>query len=368
MKKIKAIIIITIIIIVISVLYININNIYNVSYNIKLLLYGEPIDENTGLINNEFFNLDSNNPEIVAKGFNDAITYASSNNIEYLKLNKGEYIISDTIYLKSNICLDLNGSTIIYATNDKTSYSLLRINNENNIDIRNGKLIGDKESHNYGNTPSTHEWGMGIRIHAGKNINISNLNISNMTGDGIYISQYGNENENLNNSENIKINNCIINRNRRQGISIISGENIDIFNNAIYCIEGTNPQSGIDLESNYDYEKINNINIYNNVFYDFNNKVAIILYSKVYNVNIFDNTIDGSISIYEIIEKINIENNKLNNGKIYTNLNSSDCDKILNYIYIMNNEFNNYEVLTSNQVKHLNVYGNINTEGYGKNE
>ena len=246
----KVFIIILIILLLLGILLISKNK-QIISYNIRYLLYGNPVDEE-GLINNDFFDLNSNNSIEVAQGFNELIEYACKNNISYLKLNKGEYIIGDTIFLKSNICLDLNGSTIRYDKNSKTSYSLIRINNENNIEIINGKLEGDQDVHDYNSIESTHEWGMGIRIHAGKNVNICNLDISNMTGDGIYISQFNSSETILNNSENITINNCVIHNNRRQGISIISGENIEIVNNEIHSIKGTNPQSGIDLEANYD--------------------------------------------------------------------------------------------------------------------
>lgn len=333
----------------------------NITFQIKTLLFGNPIDYDTGLINNEFFNLNSSNSLTVAKGFNDAIEYANKNNISYIKLNENEYTIGDTIYLKSNICLDLNGSIIRYETNNKDVYSLIRINNESNIKIINGILIGDKDTHDYETINSTHEWGMGIRIHAGRNIYISNLSISNMTGDGIYISEAGYQNGILDNSSDIEINNCKISENRRQGISIISGENIEIYNNEIYSIKGTNPQVGIDLEANHNYEKIDNIKIYNNIFYDFNSKVAILLYSQAYNVDIVGNVINGSMSIYEIKGILSIENNNLKNGKIYTNLNSQNTSKILNEIHIKNNYLYNYDIVESNQVKKFEISNNINS-------
>ena len=347
-----------IIILLFIVLLLSLMNRKIISYKLRHLLYGDPIND-SGLINNNFFNLNSNNPTNVTKGFNELFEYASKNNISYLKLSRGEYTINDTIYLKSSICFDLNGSTIKYEKNSKTSYSLIRINNETNIAIINGKLLGDRDVHDYDSIESTHEWGMGIRVHAGKNINISNLDISNMTGDGIYISQFNSSNEILNNSDNIKISNCVIHNNRRQGISIISGENIEIYNNAIYNIEGTNPQAGIDLEANYDYEKIDNIIIHNNIFYYFNKTVAIILYRQAYNVSIYENEIDGTISVYEIKETLQIENNELRNGRIYTNLNPEDTKKVLNEIYIKNNKFYNFAIIPSNQVVKLEADGNI---------
>ena len=56
---------------------------------------GEPIDLNTGIINNSYFNIskDGTNSEQTTKGINRAIVYAYRNNIKNIKLEDGTYLI-----------------------------------------------------------------------------------------------------------------------------------------------------------------------------------------------------------------------------------------------------------------------------------
>ena len=239
--------------------------------------------------------------------------------------------------------------------NGETGYEILEINNSENINISNGKIVGDKNNHDY-SIDSTHEWGMGIKILGSTNINIENLEILEMTGDGIYIST-GNDN-----SESISIKNCVIKENRRQGISIISGEKINISDNEIYNIEGTNPQSGIDLEANNKNQKIDQIDIFHNKIYNSASKSAFILHNQIYNVKIRDNILNGNIYIYETKEKTEILNNKLIDGKINAGSTNENSTKIVNNLDILNNELNNYEIEYNDKVNNINIDGNQKTE------
>ena len=238
--------------------------------------------------------------------------------------------------------------------NSSTHYSIFRILNKNNVKVKNGKLRGDRDVHKY-SEGSTHEWGMGIRIEGSKNIEIKNIEIMKMTGDGIYVTR------GLGNSKFVIIQNCVIHENRRQGISIISGENVEISNNEIYNIKGTSPQSGIDLEANYDYQKIDNIYIYNNKLYDFGSR-AIKLYNQIYNVKIESNTIYGSINIEETKEKTEIINNKLIDGIIYAGSIYEDSEKRVNNIDITNNNLYNYRIEYNNKVNNINMEENLVSE------
>ncbi len=100
--------------------------IQRIDYDIKKRLYGDPIDTQSGLINNEFFfiNSEGKNAQQTTKGINEAIIYANKNNIENIKLEKGTYLISGEvddkknsykkkgIILQSNINMDLNRLSI----------------------------------------------------------------------------------------------------------------------------------------------------------------------------------------------------------------------------------------------------------------
>ena len=266
------------------------------------------------------------------------LEYSKDNNINYIKFQKGTYLVNNSVKINSNMEIDLNSSTITMQPNDKTGYTILTISNKENVKIKNGNLIGDKDVHDYVGT-STHQWGMGIYILGAKNIEIENMNISMMTGDGIYIS---NSNDN---SNNIKIKNSLIHDNRRQGISIISGENILIDCNEIYNIDGIPPQAGIDLEANNSKQKIDNIYIRNNKFYNFKDNIAILIFYQIYNVEISNNIIEGDINIYETKMKTDIINNKLFNGNIGISYDKPDNPKVINEINIKDNQYKNYELL-----------------------
>lgn len=321
----KKIIIIIIIIVFVSTICFIINRENEVNelyYYIKKQFYGEPINLETGLINNNFFQISKEGKDATKtrKGINEAIKYASEHNIGYIKLEKGKYLVDTFIYeingskydrsiiLLSNIEFDLNGSTVQIENNNRPNYRIFSILDAQNIKITNGVVIGDRYGHDYSPTDNgntKHPWGMGVSILGGKNIEVSNLQIFDTTGDGIYISATQKKAP-----EDININNCKICNTRRQGITIITGYRIKIFNNEISNINGTAPQSGIDIERNYTYETSKDIEIYENKIYNLASNKAIITYDGITNVSIFENEIQGKIEINYPNNTIKVYNNK----------------------------------------------------------
>ncbi|MEC0264409.1 right-handed parallel beta-helix repeat-containing protein [Paenibacillus anseongense] len=114
------------------------------------------------------------------------------------------------------------------------------------------------DSQNY-----THEWGHGIELAGSNNIEIDHVDISNCTGDAIFISwleyklnptDYTQEQM----GSNIYIHDCDLNHCRRQGVSNAGSTDVTIMNNKIHHIgkaddgvteDGTTPMFGIDIES-----------------------------------------------------------------------------------------------------------------------
>lgn len=230
-------------IIIIFYIIIKPDSIKQIKYYYLEKIYGQPIDIETGIINNDFFNIDSTGKECVntTKGINEAILYANKNNIEYIKLEHGSYLIngirdSKGIELKSNITFDCGGATLQEITNDQIGYCVFYLNEVENVKIINGIIKGDKNTHNYDNISSTHEWGSGIVLLGCINIEIHNLEIYNFTGDGIYISGSEVSNGSRLLSKNISIENNNVHHCRRQGISIITGDTIEIKDNEIHDI------------------------------------------------------------------------------------------------------------------------------------
>lgn len=320
MKKLKVIFLVIGIILIGLLLFHE--QIGSLTYETKKIIYEkllnqEIISQETGEINNSFFSIDDTGKTDTTNEINEAIQYAKQNNIEYIKFRKGTYLVDGGkknqqhkgILLESNMTIDFNGSTIIQKTSKEPYYSVIEVNDKENIKILNGIIQGDRTTHDYQTIQSTHQWGLGIEIKNAKNIQVSNLQIKDMTGDAIYISEK---------SENIYISNCTLSQCRRQGISIIEGKNIDIYQNEIYKIQDQTPQSGIDLESNNADQLIENVKIYDNKFYGFGNNIAIQLYRYINNTEIKNNIIHGKIICYNVYHQLDIIQNKIYDGGIQT--------------------------------------------------
>lgn len=332
----------------------NYNKILNKYEEMKKQKYGDPFDE-YGRINNNFFGIDNSGEKETSKEINKAIKYAKEHNIENIQLENGKYRIDGSyqnsykvggIKLESNICLDLNGSKIIQTDCDAIRYSIIGINEVENVTIKNGIIIGDKEKHNYSNKNSSHEWGFGIEVKSSQNVKIQNIEIYNTTGDGIILtSLYG---EKYPVTENVDISNLNIHNCRRNGISLISAINVEIYENTIYDIGGTSPECAIISESWDKSQVIDKINIYNNKI--FSNKIGIDIQAMAKNINIYENETDCSISILTAYESCKIVNNIINNAQLNVIVYSNKYNegKRINKIKIENNSLINSKIYALN--------------------
>jgi uncharacterized protein Veg len=124
-------------------------------------------------------------------GINGAIIWASQNGYTQICLPKGIYLIDETKSIKpvSFITLNLNGSTLKVRSNNLEKYQMVKFEHVKFARITNGILEGDRETHVYekdGVDADTHEGGIGINIFGDSRfITVDNLEILNMTGDGI---------------------------------------------------------------------------------------------------------------------------------------------------------------------------------------
>ena len=134
------------------------------------------------------------------------------------------------------------GSVILLRPTDKTFYNIFNIENVSNVILHNPKIIGDRDYH----LGEKGEAGCGIGIRGSNNITVNNGKISNCWGDGIYIGQY----KKKYGSKNIVIKNTILDRNRRDGISIISVDNLLMENLTASNSNGAEPMAGINFEPN----------------------------------------------------------------------------------------------------------------------
>ncbi|MDR3011470.1 MAG: hypothetical protein LBV59_26350 [Sphingobacterium sp.] len=159
--------------------------------------------------------------------------------------------------LRSNTKITFQkASKLIMLPNNKQSYKLINIEGVSNIEIISPTLVGDRYNH-LGNSG---EWGMGIKIMSANNIRITNVDISNFWGDGIYV---GRLDGGLPYSTNVYILGGEISNNRRNGISIVSARTLLLKDLIISNTNGINPMAGIDLEPNATDEFLSDIDIKN---------------------------------------------------------------------------------------------------------
>jgi len=162
------------------------------------------------------------------------------------------------IKLKSGQVLDLNGAELRALPTESGHGSVVQARGIDGWRIEGpGRITGEKSIHR----GHTGEWGMGIAVFGSDGWTIGpGVEVNDCWGDGIYV-------DGLRGSrpysrqftiDGVHIWNC-----RRNGISVIAGDNGEIRKVDIHDIAGTNPQGAIDLEPD-DWRKPNrNIRIRN---------------------------------------------------------------------------------------------------------
>lgn len=173
------------------------------------------------------------------------------NNFKNVKFASGVYSYSLT---ESNTLFTLNNGNAIWLDNaeinlkptSSNSYDMFLINSVKNVEIFGGKIIGDAITHT-GEIIENQDWGYGIGIYDSENVNIHDIEIDECWGDSICIYTRGGSSKN----NKVYIKNAVMINSRRQGISLINGENV-IIENCLMQNIGANgsvkPGAGIDIE------------------------------------------------------------------------------------------------------------------------
>lgn len=290
-----------------------------------------------------------------------ALKWAAENGHTKVKLMKGIYYTNgenrhvqmtsdNSIMVPSNIEWDLNGSTLIQKTTSMPAYTMITLAGCENIKIYNGTLRGDRKTHTFTREGYTHEFGYGIDLRASNQVELYDLEIYEMTGDSIIVG--GNDKMLASGmgklSNNVKIYNCELHDNRRQGISVIAADDVEIYDNVIYNIKGTLPESGIDLEASNDWT-VTNVKIYRNNIYNTNNS-GIIVSENTKDIDIYENNIDGNIAMVKGVNT-HIRNNYITNGGIYSTDTPDPYNTIVDSNELENSEirvYNNERMVVSN--------------------
>ena len=251
----------------------------------------------------------------------------------------------------SNTVIDLNGSSIKCIANARQNYNIFTINQVENVTIQNGSIIGDVDSHK----GTAGEWGYGISIRNSKNIHLKNLYITKCWGDGINLNNDGTDSLN----ENIIIENCICDDNRRQGMSIENGKNIKVVNSEFINTgktKRTNPTAGVDVEPGNEKNQVIDL-LFENCNFEGN-----------YNCGL---TLDGSSITDVIISKCKIKDNKGKGSYSSFNINNPTNVKVMDSVIDKMNgngvinvigsgliEFRNNKIVNSNMTIKNNTSDN----------
>ncbi len=99
------------------------------------------------------------------------------------------------------------------------------------------------------------EWRHCLQLRGASDINVFGLTLRDSGGDGIYLGIGSGGTTNL----NVHIKDVICDNNYRQGISVITAENLLIEDTVLRNTSGTPPQAGIDFEPNHPGERLVNV-------------------------------------------------------------------------------------------------------------
>lgn len=157
------------------------------------------------------------------------------------------------------------------------------------------------------------EWRHGLNLLDVSDFEIEGMRIEDTGGDGIYVGT----NSQTGYSQNVTIKDVVLNNNHRQGISVISVQNMLVDNAVIRNTSGTAPEAGIDFEVNYETQRIVNVAVRNSII-DGNNSHGILFAGhsdlgeneitvEIENVTIYSNQAEGISMIYGAYPGVTIQ-------------------------------------------------------------
>jgi len=148
--------------------------------------------------------------------------------------------------------------------------SLLTADKQRNLTIRGygATLRMQKPEYTQG------EWRMCINLGSCTNVRIYGLTLRDSGGDGIYL---GNTDSNQPYCREIEVRDCVLDNHRRQGMSVISAQDLMVENCVFRNTDGTAPQAGVDLEPNLPAERLVNC-VFRNCVMEDNTGPGILVY------------------------------------------------------------------------------------------
>jgi hypothetical protein len=227
------------------------------------------------------------------------------------------------IAVPSNIHLIMTDNTHLRTQpNDFKNTVLLTAFKADNSIIEGGILYGDRDTHDYSDASSSHEWGHLVLVKASKNVTVKGMTLIDAGGDGLLINALGHTyDSNYTPSDNILITNNKIIRARRNGLSITEGRNIIIDGNEFIdsgtstaLSKGTAPQWALDIEpvwsNGIKYEIVEHVIIRNNI--ERGSEKGGFINARGWYITYENNTMENTIAMGETIGSI-VRNNTFEN-------------------------------------------------------
>lgn len=221
-----------------------------------------------------------------------------------LVINRGLYGVSFgganglSLDIPSNITIEFEqGAKIEAMPHNATIYQMMRVWDRENVTIIDANLDGRKDL----NSATSGEFGMGIDVRGGSNINLIRPITNNCWGDGIYWGLSGTTSTKDGYVLRHKAKGC-----RRQGFSLVSANGLVIDSPIWEDIAGIEPAAGLDIEPNSNDDDLIGIKIINPVTK--NCRIGILIYlgnfagvkPKNIDIKITNHTDDGSITAFNV--------------------------------------------------------------------
>jgi mannuronan 5-epimerase len=176
-----------------------------------------------------------------------------------VRVPKGVYLLGRAVTpsyvvglsVPSDIDLQLSAGTVFrIVPSDAWASCVLLVAGQRNVRVGGGTLEGDRSTHTY--TPrasdgsTAHDEGHGICIRdQSVRVVVDGVTLRGFAGDGVLVHGGGTSGM----TRDVVIRNSEISGSRRQGISVVRGQNVVIEGNYIHDIQGIAPQFGIDFET-----------------------------------------------------------------------------------------------------------------------
>ncbi|MEZ6049444.1 MAG: right-handed parallel beta-helix repeat-containing protein [Planctomycetaceae bacterium] len=193
--------------------------------------------------------------------------------------NLGETWIVRPMKLRSNLEVIFEPGTLVMAKRGEFKGggdSLFTAHSVENLTIRGYGATWRMWKRDYQQPPyQKAEWRMGLALRGCQNVLVEGLQIESSGGDGIYVDGGGQ----LRYCDNVTVRNCVCLDHHRQGMSVISAQNLLIENCLFAKTGGTPPEAGIDFEPDGPDQRFVNCVVRNCIFQD-NSGHEILIYLK----------------------------------------------------------------------------------------